>query len=197
MKRPYYIFSSGRIRRKFNTILFERYEDNAEGLSEETKLLKMEFHTAVCEEEIIELKNTEDISEKDKKFVPVEDIEAFYAFSPLDFNSAFLNFVTQYHIPVHVFNYYGGYAGTYLPRAAVHSGLVTVRQAGFYLRPAERMKIARAFINAASFNILKNLQYYLNRGRPLDECARRIGKLRESIGACETLPQLMGIEGNS
>jgi len=196
MKRPYYIFSSGRIRRKFNTILFERYEDNAEGLSEETKLLKMEFHTAVCEEEIIELKNTEDISEKDKKFVPVEDIEAFYAFSPLDFNSAFLNFVTQYHIPVHVFNYYGGYAGTYLPRAAVHSGLVTVRQAGFYLRPAERMKIARAFINAASFNILKNLQYYLNRGRPLDECARRIGKLRESIGACETLPQLMGIEGN-
>lgn len=195
MKRPYYLFSSGRLRRKANTILLERYPEE-EHLSDETKLLKEEYHTAVGEEEIIELKNTEDISEKENKYIPVEDVEAFYAFSPVDFNTAFLNFVSKYQIPVHVFNYYGGYAGTYLPRMAVNSGLVVVRQSSFYLRSAERLRLAKAFIEAASFNILKNLQYYQNRERPLEDTIRRIGCLMESIPACSNVQQLMGIEGN-
>ena len=60
--------------------------------------------------------------------IPVEDIDALYLYGELDLNTRLLNFLTQKHIPFHVFNYYGYYAGSYYPREYLNSGSLLVKQ---------------------------------------------------------------------
>jgi CRISPR-associated protein Cas1 len=74
MSRPYYVFSSGRMLRKENTV----YIENDKG---------------------------------DKKAIPVEDIYVIHLFGEIDLNTKLLNFLSQQNKPVHIYNYYGYYAG--------------------------------------------------------------------------------------
>jgi CRISPR-associated protein Cas1 len=101
MPRPYWIFSSGRIRRKENTILFETSDG--------------------------------------KRYIPVEDIEEIHLFGEVDLNTKLLNFLSQHGIPVHVYNYYGFYAGSYMPRETRVSGFVLVKQVEHYIDYEKRI----------------------------------------------------------
>jgi len=107
--------------------------------------------------------------------IPVEDVEALFAFGELDLNTKALNFLSQHRVPLHVFNYYGYYAGTYHPREYLHSGFLLVRQAEHYLDVERRMRLARALLEGSLFNILRTVAYYARRrgGRdgnaPLDQ----------------------------
>ena len=60
----------------------------------------------------------------------------------------------------------------------------------------KRLKIARAFIDAASYNIHRNLIYYKNRGKNLDEYIKEIEFFRRELNKSENVKELMGIEGN-
>jgi hypothetical protein len=51
-----------------------------------------------------------------KKPLPVENVDSLYLYGEVDLNTRFLNFLSQKRIPLHVFNYYGFYAGSYYPR---------------------------------------------------------------------------------
>jgi CRISPR-associated protein Cas1 len=145
----------------------------------------------------------------------VEDIEAFYCFGEMDFNTRFFNFLAKQKIPMHIFNYYGYYAGSFTPRDYLPSGTTIVEQVRAYLDPHRRLVIARELIDAASFNILKNLQYYTNPSRQqsgedkgilpqkeggvegsLLQAIKDIEQLRESIKGTSTTQELMGLEGN-
>lgn len=156
MKRNYYIFSNGRVRRKENTVFFE--------------------------------------TDEGKKPIPVNDIEALYIFGEVDFNSKAVNFLSQNNITVHIFNYYGFYTGSFYPREYLPSGYTVVKQVEKYLNPAERIKIAREFINTASFNILKNLKYY-ERKKDLSSIIGRIEHERNKIEKVNDIFGLMGTEG--
>ncbi|MBI5193042.1 MAG: type I-B CRISPR-associated endonuclease Cas1 [Nitrospirae bacterium] len=131
-----------------------------------------------------------------RNVIPIENTEAVYAFGEIDFNTKLFNYLAQKGIPVHVFNYYGFYSGSYYPRETLNSGQLLVKQVNHYTNMRHRLALARAFVNGASFNIVKNLRYYNNRGKDLGEYINAIEGYRSRIEESGAVEELMGIEGN-
>lgn len=159
MKQSYYLYKSGRIQRKDNTL------------------------------EIVYKDNT-------KKSIPVERVDDIYVMTEFDFNTSLLNFLGKYGIAVHFFNYYGFYTGTYYPKETLVSGRLLVKQVEAYTNEEKRLTIAKALIEAASYNIYRNLTYYNNRGKDLSSYMKEIDFLRKQINLCKNIQEVMGIEGN-
>lgn len=128
--------------------------------------------------------------------LPVEDIDALYLYGELDLNTRLLNFLARKHIPLHVFNYYGYYSGTYYPREYLNSGFLTVKQVQHYERNAKRLPIAREFVAGGVDNILRNLRYYANRGKDCGAQVDAIIALAKHIPTTKHPGALMGLEGN-
>jgi CRISPR-associated protein Cas1 len=169
MKRTYYLFNPGILERKDNTLKFIPYEDDGNG---EVSCLGQ------------------------PRYLPIEDVSEFYVFGSLKANSALYNFLGQKDIAVHFFDYYENYTGSFMPRDSLLSGRMLLAQTSYYQNKKKRLEIARQFINGASFNMIKNLQYYNRRGRDLDPLMEVINSLSEKIDTTESVPELMGIEGN-
>ena len=159
MGRTYYIFKSGRLRRKQNT-------------------LYVEFE-----------------GEEKTRPIPVEDVDQIYIFGELDFNSKLINFLGQKGIPVHMFNYYGYYTGSFYPRERNVSGHLLVRQVEHYLDGLKRLEIARQFVLGAWHNLHRNLLYYRNRGKNVGDHIERMESERKAIDGSESVEQLRGAEG--
>lgn len=135
-------------------------------------------------------------SNETKKFLPITDIEALYLFGEIDLNSKALNYLGQNNITVHLFNYYGFYTGSFYPREYLPSGYCTVNQVKKYLDAAERLNIAQKIVEAASYNILKNVKYYNSRrDENLNDIAQCIENERKTIKEVSSIEELMGIEG--
>jgi CRISPR-associated protein Cas1 len=98
-----------------------------------------------------------------RKPLPVEDIASIYVYGEVDLNTRLLNFLSQKRIPLHVFNYYGFYSGSYYPREYLHSGYLVVQQVQHYADPTRRMTLAREFVRGAAHSILRNVAYYSRR----------------------------------
>lgn len=159
MKQSYYLYKSGRLQRKDNTI------------------------------EIV-------YSDGTKKSIPIERIDDIYVMTEFDFNTKLINYLSQFGISVHFFNYYGFYTGTYYPKESLVSGKLLIKQVENYTNKEKRLEIAKAFIEAASYNIYRNLTYYNNRGKDVNEHMKEIEFFRTQIELCKDVQELMGIEGN-
>ena len=130
------------------------------------------------------------------KYIPVENIEQLYIFGSLDANSVLYNFLGKNDISVHFFDYYENYTGSFMPKDYLLAGKMQILQTKFYLNKIKRISIAQKFIEGASFNTLKNLKYYNNRGKDLSEIIEQVENLGEKISKCNHIDELMGIEGN-
>jgi CRISPR-associated protein Cas1 len=192
MARNYYIFNPGRLSRKQHTIFFTRYrsKSDAETIADFEERLEKEPQLIDSEPDI----DYEETAEK--KVIPVEDIDSIYIFGEADFNRKFFNFCGSKGIPIHIFNYFGFYSGTFYPREFLNSGELLVRQVRAYDNPHERLFLARQFTLGASANMLRNLQYYHNRGKSLQNYLDSITALREELKKVSSIEELMGIEGN-
>jgi CRISP-associated protein Cas1 len=131
-----------------------------------------------------------------KKFRPVEAVSDIFLFSEHTLNTKLLNFLGQQQIPVHIFNYYGFYSGSFFPREQYLSGHVTISQAKHYLDKKKRMHLAYQVLNAAASNIITNLTYYKNRDRDVGGKILQIKELKKSLKDADSISYLMGIEGN-
>ena len=129
-------------------------------------------------------------------YIPVNDVSALYAFGSLDANSALYNFLGKQKIPVHFFDYHEHYTGTFSPREHLLAGKMVIAQTQAYLKPKRRLGIARAIVDAATFNMVKNLRYYGNRGRALDGHIAHLESLRQNLPDVTDIGELMGVEGN-
>jgi len=206
MKRNYYIFTNTIIRRKDNTICFESGDWDSLKSDEESKIADLDVSEKSNKDE--EFKNEQeellisyDIKDKfedgaSKKFIPIEDVDSLFVFGEVKFNSRFLNFISTQKIPLHLFNYYGFYSGSFYPTEYLNSGKVLVAQVNHYNDNLKRMTIASEILNASVFNIQKNLSYYNNRGVDLKIEISDINKLSLSMAGAKNIPELMGIEGN-
>lgn len=139
---------------------------------------------------------TEDGSELQPRYIPVEMVDQLYVFGSLDANSALYNFLGKNQICVHFFDYYENYTGSFNPREYLLAGRMLVAQVQAHLNRNKRMVIAQRLIDSAGFNMQKNLKYYNSRGKDLQTVIDRIDVLRETIPASREVDELMGTEGN-
>lgn len=157
--KPIYIFSSGRLYRRQNTLFLE--------------------------------------SEDERRPVPIKQVSEIYVFGELEFNKRLLEFLTQNRIPMHFYNRYDYYVGTYYPREFLSSGYLTLKQAEHYLKYTLRMGLARRFVTGALENLRRVLSYYQRRGADLEEAIAQIQALSEAACRASSVPELMALEGNA
>lgn len=159
MKRSYYIYNNGSLKRKDNTITF--------------------------------------INEyNEKKDLPIERVGDIYVMSEMSFNCSLINILAQNGIPVHFFNYYSFYVGSFYPREQLVSGNLLVQQVNHYSDMKKRLLLAKAFIEGASYNIYRNLRYYNGRGKDVKIYMNLIEDYRKQIPKAKSVQELMGYEGN-
>lgn len=154
----YYLFSSGKLERKDNTIRLTRPDGKY----------------------------------KDLKIEVTRDI---YLFGEVNLNSKCLNYLAQNKIPVHFFNYYGFYTGSFYPKEQNISGTLLIQQVEAYKDAERRLYYAKKFVLGASQNLLRNLKYYQRKGKNLQDFIQQIDTLVKKINHTTTVNDLMGIEG--
>lgn len=158
------------------------------------------FHASELERSQNTIKVTllaDDIGDKERvRYLPVEQVEDIFVMNALRMNSALLDFLGKNGIAVHFFDYYENYTGSFFPKIQLLSGKLHVEQALAYHDHERRMKIAREFILAGSFNMRRNLLYYNRRGVDVKEREEAINELRKILPNTKDIPELMGIEGN-
>lgn len=159
MGQSFYVYNSGDLKRKDNTLQFTSYDG-------------------------------------EKKDIPIERVDEIYVMSEMTFNTAFINYISQYGIPMHFFNYYNFYTGSYYPKEKLLAGQLLVKQVEHYTDYNKRMILARKFIEAAADNIYRNLRYYNGRGKDVSFNMSEIDSLRKKLPETRTIEELMGIEGN-
>lgn len=130
-----------------------------------------------------------------KKPIPINDVDSLFAFGEIDINSKLLVFLSQQKIPVHFFNYYGYYSGTYYPREYLNSGFLLVKQVQHYLNENKRLWIAKEIVESACYNLLKNLMHYRKHGKDIEKYIENIENERKNIENAKDVQELMGIEG--
>ena len=132
----------------------------------------------------------------EKRDIPIERISDIYVMSEMSFNTTFLSYISQYGIPIHFFNYYNFYTGSFYPKESNLAGQLLVNQVQHYTEYDKRLIIAKKFIQAAADNIYRNLRYYNGRDKNVSDYMKDIDSLRTGLVGVKSIQELMGIEGN-
>jgi len=134
-----------------------------------------------------------------KRVIPINDISAIYVFGELELNKRVLEFLTSHKVGIHFFNRYGYYVGSYYPREYLNSGLMTLKQAEYYLSTERRLYLARSFVEGGLRNILKTLKYYrTKRGKEDLEPTEGFIKAKiEELPKADTVEHVRQIEGTA
>jgi CRISPR-associated endonuclease cas1, HMARI/TNEAP subtype len=132
----------------------------------------------------------------DKKDIPINSVSEIYFFGEDTINTKLITFLAQNNIIVHFFNYYDFYVSSLVPRESKISGSLLVKQVENYTNNESRMKLAKEFVKAAGNNIYRNLRYYNGRGKDVKAAMTEIEYLVREIDKCNSIQQLMGVEGN-
>ncbi len=135
---------------------------------------------------------TEEKGKVVKRALPINDIDAIYVFGELDINTKALNYLSQYDVPIHFYNYYGFYSGSFLPRKKNVSGILLVEQVKHYIDNQKRMFLAISFIEGAVHHMVRNLR----KNSIPEEDYQDIIELGAKIFEAKTPEELMAVEGN-
>jgi CRISP-associated protein Cas1 len=130
------------------------------------------------------------------RYIPVEGVSDLYVFGSLDANSSLYNFLGKNQITVHFFDYYEHYTGSFYPKEYLLAGKMQVAQTLHYADKKKRLVLAHKFVDGAAFNMIKNLRYYQNRGKGLDQHVCQMEEFVQQLMGCKDIPMLMGFEGN-
>ncbi|MGB9857920.1 MAG: type I-B CRISPR-associated endonuclease Cas1b [Brevinematia bacterium] len=132
-------------------------------------------------------------SNGERKYFPVENIDNIHLFGEIDLNTKVLNFLAQNNVILHVYNYYGYYSGSYLPREKNISGEVIVRQVEHYLDKEKRFYLAYSFVEGALFHMMRNLRNYDGMEDYIEKILEELNKSSQ----CSSIQELMGCEGRA
>ncbi|CAN5697265.1 type I-B CRISPR-associated endonuclease Cas1b [soil metagenome] len=144
-----------------------------------------------------ETENDKPVRVREKRVIPVEDVDAIWCFQELDLNAKVLNFLASKKIPLHFFNYYGFYTGSFYPREYLQAGFLLVKQVRHYSSNLKRLRLAKELIGAALHNILRNLRYYGTRGVDLLAETELVQTEVLRLESVKQINELMACEGRA
>jgi CRISPR-associated protein Cas1 len=127
------------------------------------------------------------INKDGKKPIPINKIYSIYAYGSLTFSSQAIHLLAKEGIPVHFFNYYGYYDGSFYPREQLLSGDLIIKQAQHYLDHKKRIIIAKKFVEGAAKNMEKVLKYY--------NIENKISSILPDLTSCNIITEVMNVEG--
>ena len=186
MKETIYIFSNSILRKKNNTLSVESMQE-----------IVRRDECDISDIESVLLINPSDATKsRNAKYIPVDNIDSIFAFGSVKFNTQFLSLMANNNIPVHIFNYYGGYTGSFLPKEDISSGNIIISQVECYSDVAKRLYISKKFVESAAINAINNLRYYLFRKADLKDEVAILKLLTSNIQNVNSIGELMGVEGN-
>ena len=107
-----------------------------------------------------------------------------------------ITFWERKQIPIHFFDYYENYTGSFMPREALISGKMLISQVKLQQNKKKRIDLAQRILDGAGYNMIKNLKYYNSRGKDLEPIIKTMEGLIEKISSTTAVDELMGIEGN-
>ncbi|OON96358.1 MAG: subtype I-B CRISPR-associated endonuclease Cas1 [Epulopiscium sp. Nele67-Bin005] len=131
-----------------------------------------------------------------KRDIPIESIDDIYIMCEMDLNVSLLNFLGSHKISIHFFDYYTNYRGSFYPKESYISGELLTKQTMIYSDNALRLELAKKFIQGATANIIRNLRYYKNRKKDVEQEMERIISFEDKIAGATSIRELMGYEGN-
>jgi len=188
MKNNIYIFSNSILSRKNNSFTLQVIPDTE-------PQSKIDIYEAENDMVILPSKKSE--TDSKPKHIPAEAVEAFYTFGEIRFNTQFFKCANIYNIPVHMFNYYGNYIGSFLPLNNSTSGDIQILQYETYLNHHKRLYIAKSVLETAIKNIVALLKSYLYSGANLEEPVNMINSVLEQLRFSDSISELMGYEGSA
>lgn len=127
-----------------------------------------------------------------KRPLPVENIAQVTCHGSISVTSQALHLFSKEKIPLHFFNYYGFYDGSYQPREVLLSGNLLIKQAENYLEPTQRLFLAKAFVRGSIDNMRRTIAEYKIEGK--NEALRNFTFELESVNSTT---ELMTVEARA
>lgn len=187
MKTAIYLFEPVRLKRKDNTIHLEYSErPRQETVGQEIGLEEWEQVRSDLQE----------FGVGRPRYLPIERVDSLHLYSDTDMNSSLLQFLSTMEIPLHVYNQYGYYSGSFLGRTPFPNGKIQLAQWSLHEDLPRRVKVAREMMDAALFNLHTVIQYYRRRGEGDEQIAGAFERQRESMAHCMDLDSIRGVEGD-
>ena len=189
MKTPVYIFHPVTLKREDNTIALQPYGDPERDLTP-------------SEEMGMELSREWPLAEEDAwwkgspKFLPVHRVESIHAYSSIRVNTNFLNFLAEKHIPLHTYNYFGSYTGTYWPIEPLPNGKIQNEQFLHYADPVKRIMLARELLRGAFHNMKSAIGREQRRQGCFDDLLENWKAYLSMLDEAGSVDTLLGVEGS-
>lgn len=128
-------------------------------------------------------------------YIPIENTKEIYCLNEISLNTKLLDFLSQNHVVIHFFNYYGGYSGTFYPKDQYLSGRLLVKQVEAFQN--HRVELARAIVKGIGENLYEVLYHYYKHEKK--EVKETIDWIRSEfyprIMQANTINSLMTLEG--
>jgi len=182
IKETLYIFTSGKLNRKDNTLLLTPSKNEDQNNKTNNKINNNDNNN----------NNNNNYNSNNKIFLPIERIKDIFIFSEITINTKLINFLAANEVIIHFFNYYGYYTSTLYPREKYLSGELIIKQVQNYLDTEKRLYLAKCFVLSGIYHILRNLSKNLSKKNNM---ILNYEEIETQVYKTKNIPELMSIEG--
>ena len=134
-------------------------------------------------------------NEDEKHHIPVEATEQINVYNEIILPSNVLRTLFHQKIRLCFYDRYGNLIGTFTPESYNRDSKTILAQCMEYSNLTKRLKTAKDFELAAIHNIRANMRYYKKQNKDMDMYINEMSLEMQKIKACQTVDQIMLIEG--
>ncbi len=132
---------------------------------------------------------------KEPRYFPIEGTEDIYVFGEISINTALLKLLMKKGVPLHLFDRYGSYIGSFLPLKPHTSAITYIRQFEHFQGPQKRLSIARSLQTASVRSMRNYLKRQVRNGRVNIGSVENIERYLQDMERETTLEGLRSYEG--
>lgn len=133
----------------------------------------------------------------EKKYIPVENAEAFFLHGQIDFNTRLMSFLNDRTVALHVFGWEDYYSGSVMPKRGQTSGKTVVEQVRAYEDSEHRRQLAAAIVRGSIHNMRTNVVYYNGRNHDLDTVIDDLEQVAARVDETLSIDELLGTEATA